>query len=906
MKRYLLSALVAFLSLTGIAREGDVGKIKGPGLSFLENNGQLKDEIGRTRNDIDFSLKGNGVDVFVSPGGLSYQWSQPGGEGEWCAWRMDIKLVGANPAALVETEGKQSFTTRFYREGNNIVANSWRKVTYREVYKGIDWILYIKDGQMEYDFVVKEGADPSQIQLAYEGDVMLTVEPDGGIVARTPQGMVKQQRPVSFTTDGQEVASAYRLTEKTLRFDVGDYNGTLVIDPVLVWGTYYGGSESDHYTAVKTDDFGNVYAAGVTSSATGISTNNTTYQAYSDGMVSKFNIDGELIWSTYCGTAGNDVLLSLVVDGGNGVYVIGRSDTAGNSIAWDVYIAKLDTQGNMLHTRFMGGPGPDHGYGISKDPSGNIYICGSTQGWTENTTGCYQSVYGGGQVDGFVAKLDSQLNTQWCTYYGGSDNDAMIRIAAQPAGKIYVAGASASPNNIATVGTSQTSVAGGIDAVIARFDANTGVLDWGTYLGGPQLEEAMSIGFDGAGSVYICGYTNSPTGIATTGAQQGTLAGGEDGFLAKYDANGVVQWSTYYGTNQADRLQDLQVTSHSVIVAGFAGGIGLDVTNGFQLANNGFQDGIVAKYNKNTGLLTWGTYYGGSNTDALQGVATDFNDNIYVAGSTSSTANISLNTNVQATFAGNTDGFVARINDCYPLSQPSAITGNDTICAGTVQTYSIPQVQFSNLYVWTKPSGWTGNSFSETATFTTGTTSGPVTVYAYNNCDTTAVISLYVVVNPLPATPVVSQAGNVLSTGVYASYQWYLNGVLIPGATSATHTATQGGTYQVVVTDTNGCSATSANLPVSASLLQSSNTLQVYPNPHQGRFSVRGTLPAASGAATMRILDVTGRVVQQEEIRIENGQLDYEVNMAPGTAQGTYFIQLSTDMGHYSVLLRKE
>jgi gliding motility-associated-like protein len=265
---------------------------------------------------------------------------------------------------------------------------------------------------------------------------------------------------------------------------------------VRQWGTYYGGAGTyDGIWTCITDAAGNIYGVGQTQSASGIATpgtHQTTYGGSSswwgDGMIVKFNSAGVRQWGTYYGGAGDDWAYNCVVDAAGDIYVAGQTSPPSQAVI--------------------------------------------------STSGVHQSAFGGGSFDAFLLKLTNAGTRQWCTFYGGGAGETYNWVTLDPSGDIYLTGTTTSTNNIATPCAYQQTYAGGAgDAFLARFTAN-GNRKWGTYYGGTGMEDWQTSSIDMMGNVYMTGYTSSSSGniIATPGSHQSVYGGGSfDGYMVKFD-----------------------------------------------------------------------------------------------------------------------------------------------------------------------------------------------------------------------------------------------------------------------------------------------------------------------------------------------------------------------------------
>lgn len=349
------------------------------------------------------------------------------------------------------------------------------------------------------------------------------------------------------------------------------YGGSTYFDVILAkfsssgartWSTYYGGTGNDrgNQNCLVLDASGNVYITGTNNTANNSAittsgayqTTNGSTSAYDAPFVSKFSPSGAIIFGTYFGGGGSyhNQSYALALDASNNVYMTGGCTGTGfvttgthqGSLggATDAYIVKLNSTGTaLLWATYYGGTGNDIGTGIGVDASGNIMLTGySVSTGNISTTGAYQSTYGGGTYDAFVAYFNASGVRQWGTYLGGSAQDVARSGKMDNLGNIYITG-DFSSTGLATSGAYQTTNAGAADAVIAKFNS-AGIPQFITYYGGSLEDLPFNIDLDGRGNLYIAGRTVSTSGIATTGAFQTSYTGGTyDAFFSKFQEAGV-------------------------------------------------------------------------------------------------------------------------------------------------------------------------------------------------------------------------------------------------------------------------------------------------------------------------------------------------------------------------------
>ncbi|HST52511.1 MAG TPA: SBBP repeat-containing protein, partial [Pyrinomonadaceae bacterium] len=264
-------------------------------------------------------------------------------------------------------------------------------------------VYYGKQGQLEYDFVVKPGADASRVSLAFDGADSLEVEAGtGDLLLKIGGQTIRQQKPFVYQeTDGvrQEVESGYSLKGVgRVGFTLGAYDTQrpLIIDPVLAYSTYLGGSANDSATGIAVDSSSNAYVTGQTFSNNFPVANaiQGTFGGITDAFVTKLNATGSaLVYSTYLGGS-NDSGASIAVDSSGNAYVAGQTLSTNFPVAnafqgtlggsSDAFVTKLSASGSsFVYSTYLGGSGnpgsqQDNGFAIAMDSAGNAYVTGAT------------------------------------------------------------------------------------------------------------------------------------------------------------------------------------------------------------------------------------------------------------------------------------------------------------------------------------------------------------------------------------------------------------------------------------------------------------------------------------------------------------------------------------------------
>jgi hypothetical protein len=659
-------------------------------LSFEANRGQ-------TEPSVDFLARGAGYALFLKPTEAVFVLRKSDS-----AARVDesvavadprperpqskvlrMRLVGADASAAAEGANELSGKANYF-VGDD--PSQWRadvptfgRVRYAEVYPGVDVVYYGNQRQLEYDFRVAPGRDPRAVSLKFEGADRIDVDAHGDLLLTMGETVVRQPKPYVY----QEVAGARREVEGGyavgadggVGFSVGEYDrgAALVIDPVLVYSTYLGGSDSEQANGVGVDAAGNVYIAGFTGS-TNFPTANALQAAnggFQDAFVTKINPAGNaLVYSTYFGGDAQEQVRGLAVDSAGNAYLTGQTGSTNfptlnpvqatkGATNEDAFLTKINPAGNALvySTYLGGGESSEFGQAVAVDSTGSAYIAGVTFSDDFPTFNPIQSTFGGGSVDAYLAKFTPAGNALvYSTYLGGSANDNGFGVAADSSGNAYVVGDTES-TNFPTFSPIQAANAGGRDAFVAKVKSDGSGFIFSTYLGGSgDVDVAQAVAVDPAGLPVVVGQTNStnfPTFNAFQGANGGTTIT-QDAFLTKLTASGsALVYSTYFGGAGGEIAFGVAVDSagNPYVAGATASTNTLPTANAIQCARGGGSDVFVAKFNANASAPFYSTYLGGSENDQGRMVAIDPAGNAYVAGMTFSNDFPTVNP-IQSTFAG--------------------------------------------------------------------------------------------------------------------------------------------------------------------------------------------------------------------------------------------------------------
>ena len=678
-------------------------------LSFEENRGQVDGKVKFLSRGSGYSLFLTGTEAVLS---LSTKNSK---KSENSVLRM--KLVGVNPspevAGVEELPGKSNYFIGNDRAKWRTNVATYKKVKYSDVYPGIDLVYYGNQRQLEYDWIVAPGVEPEAIRFAVEGAGNITFDTKGDLVLAVSGGEVRMNKPVIYQEAGgvrHEIAGSYvSNSNQEIGFAIGDYDPALplVIDPVMSYSTYLGGSGHDYGTSIAVDSSGSAYTTGRTASTNFPTASAGFLAGASDAFVTKLNPSGTaLVYSTYLGGSGHDGGEGIAVDSSGSTYITGSTGSSDFPVANPLqpsapdsaFVSKFSPSGSALvYSTYLGGSNGDFGTGIDVDSSGSAYVTGWTYSTDFPTANAFQRTRGSGRyakVDAFVTKFNSSGSALvYSTYLGGYGEDYGYGIAVDSLGNAYVTGTTdafdfpkANPFQ-ATRGSGEFSSAR--DAFVTKFNPSGTALVYSTYLGGDYgVDIGKAIAVDSSGSAYVTGSTHSAN-FPTANPRQPPHGSADiwlpDAFVTKLNPSGsALVYSTYHGGSGADYAWSIAVdSSGNSYVTGETTSPNFPLANPLQSAYGGVSfDTFVTKFNTSGSSLVYSTYLGGSESDGGRGIAVDSSGSVYVTGNTSST-NFPVANAYQAANAGLSDVFITKIGELVPtiditMSKSSYTTG-DTI-----------------------------------------------------------------------------------------------------------------------------------------------------------------------------------------------------------------------------------
>jgi uncharacterized repeat protein (TIGR01451 family) len=695
-------------------------------LIFEPNQGQANLDPADPRAK--FVARGSGYSIFLgSEGAILSLASRHSAKGSKSAVRVNsiqMKLAGANPnvslAAVDPLPGKSNYIL-----GNDPA--KWRngvpqfgRVRYESVYPGIDLVFYGNQGHLEYDFQVAPGSDPLQAELEFNGAKHLEVK-DGALVVQTADRSVQLEAPRVYQEiagQKQPVEGAFVLRGKNRAgFAIGAYDRSreLVIDPILSFSTYFGGSGDEHSTSVAVDGSFNIYITGSTTSpnlpASG--TFQTTLTGNPNVYVAKItpplgSIVATLDYVTYLGGDGADTPVGIKVDGAGDAFVAGTTSStnfptsaatayqtvpaAGSTGTSHVFVTELNPTATapLKYSSYLSGNGTDIASGMTIDALGNLFVTGTTTSQDVASTTDqfpastlpqalpYQDIPRS-SIQFFVTKVNTTAagfgSIAYSTYFGGSNFET--------------------PTPIATGGGIAVDTTGNM-----FFSGTTNF----TYTG---CAGCGSTDFPILNAYQPCLDQAPPTTVVNPPAcTTSTAETASDAFVAKLNPNGAqgqqLQWSTYVGgtatdsstgvaldpgaanvyivgtTNSPDIASSVTTLSTSASyqrcldVPGVAIGTACPNT----LTTN---DAFVARLTNPTNTigtpvnvaLNYFSYLGGSGDEAGLAITVDSASGALLTGWTQSTDfPVAPNPNsIQSTLNGTQDAFVARLNAAAAVGQ---------------------------------------------------------------------------------------------------------------------------------------------------------------------------------------------------------------------------------------------
>jgi hypothetical protein len=662
---------------------------------------------GRWDPQVKFSARTDNYRVFLTARGAELSASQPSADHPRT---VSISMLNANPQAEVSGADELRCQTSYFlgnrKENWRTGVPNYARVRYRAIYPGIDLVYYGANRELEYDFVVGPGADPSRIRLQFRGIERISVTPDGDLLVEAGGTKLVEKRPAVYQEQAgsvrRRIAGRFKLLRRNVvGFEVASYDHAqpLTIDPVLTYGTLLGGSQADSVIGVKMDRSGMIYVAGYMTTGD-FGGGPGVYQAATTGspniFIAKINPAAvgadSLVYFTYIGGTGADMPYAMQLDAAGNIYLTGSttsldfplggipalSTNAGG--ASDAFILKfnpaLDGTSALVFSTYLGGTDLDIGYAIDVDQQGFIYVTGTTRSSDFPLTATAYAAILYGPSDAFIVKVDPSIGAfAYSSYLGGESTDQGRAIAVTPSGMVYFAGDTVSTMFPLGGNPYMPTPFGGGDIFLAQMDLTRSGVDsllYSTYLGGSGLDAVRKMIIDSSGKLLLTGYTLSPDLPVTQGALQSTLNGIANVFVTRLDVaapdTNIITYSTYFGGTGGDVAYDIATdSSGNIYLTGYTNSTDFPVTpDALQGKSGGGFDVFVSKLNlggPGPGSVVYSTYTGQTSINVGYGIAVSPSGAIAVGGQSGSqdelpSVNVTDNA-VQPVFAGGqSDGFV--------------------------------------------------------------------------------------------------------------------------------------------------------------------------------------------------------------------------------------------------------
>ncbi len=694
-------------------------------LTFEANQGQSDPQVK-------FLSRGKGYKAFLTAGGmvlslrpsqrvLSSRGAASSKPHQGVNATLQFRLVGAaqNPAIVGESRLPGHVNYFIGRDPAKWHTNipTYARVRYKNVYPGIDLVYYGSHQQLEYDFAVAPGADPGQIQFEVTGASQTELDGEGNLVLQTGSGELHFQSPVVYQQSSGvrvPVAGSYVMNDSThIAFQVAHYDASkpLVIDPVLVYSTYLGGSGDDEPSGIAVDSTGTVYLAGYTDSTDfPLDTLGSPSSGSTHVFVAKLDPTGSnLVYADYIGGNNDDYGYALVLDSAKEVYVTGSTASSDFPMvnpyqdtypgSFNGFLAKVSADGSsLLYSTYLGGNGSDQPASIAIDSLGSVLVAGNTSSTNFPLANAYQTTASANQGGvygnyGFLTKFSPDGSyLVYSTYLAGNTNQAyncggtpcwsspysaINGIAVDSNGNAYAAGITNTynfPTTSSAYLTADSTPQNSIVGFTSKFSIS-GALDYSTYFyeSSGILTNISAIAVDASGSAYITGsafsdgtFPVTSTSICDPGSSGYAC---DYAFVTKFDpAGSTLLYSTFLGPNNNASPQAIALdANHDAYVLASTSSSTFSTVNGIEAYSNG-SDLLLVEIDPAAGSELFATFLGGSADEYPAGIAIDSTGSLYLAGSTDSSDLPVTQGAFQNVLGGGTDALVMKIG---PSSAPS-------------------------------------------------------------------------------------------------------------------------------------------------------------------------------------------------------------------------------------------
>jgi hypothetical protein len=620
-----------------------------------------------------------------------------------------------------------------------------------------------------------------------------------------------------------------------------------------------GGSGDDRSNAISVDGNGNVFIAGYFSS-TSISIGSTTLTnaGVTDIFLARYNNSGVATWATSAGAALGEAVTCMTTDAAGDIYVggyfyssslnFGASvlTNAGTTSTRDIFVTKYSSSGTPIWAASGAGSISEDAFSIAVDGLSNVYLGGQFSSPTMSFGSI--SLANAGSLTGFVVKYTLSGTPAWAVTASAGTGFGIIRgVALDPSGNVVATGSYRGASMTSGSATLTSTSSNNYEAFAVKYTSAGSAL-WAVQATGVENEYGTGVSSDATGNTFVCGTSNSSIiSLGTTSLTGAPSTTTPTVFLAKLGSACTT------------------APAQPLAISGAA--------NACSGSSQIYSVAAVTGASSYTWTLPTG-WTGTSTTNSITATAGT------TGGSVTVTATNACGTSTAQTFAVTVSpGPSAAITAAGPVSfcQGGSVVLNATTGPGLTYQWKL---NGSNL------TGAISASYTANA-------AGAYSVVVSNSSCSSSSPATTVTVNPLP-TVTITQAGNVLTAPAgFSSYKWYKNGTLITGATAPTYTATQSGSYYVIVTNANNCAGQSntVGLTVGVEDISSEISVQLYPNPTHGVFTLKADIGFSGESVNLQIIDVAGKIILNQTAAVKHQSLEKTIDISKAPA-GQYFIRI--------------
>jgi len=653
--------------------------------------------------------------------------------------------------------------------------------------------------------------------------------------------------------------------------------------PLLDQVISMGGSSSESSSSIAIDNSGNTYTTGTFMGTADFDPSASTLNLVSNGdrdvFIQKTDALGNLVWAKSIGGNLFDTGNSIKVDVSGNIYVVGNFKSTvdfdpsaaifnlTSTGEYDTFILKLNSNGDFIWVKSIGGPFDDIANSIELDNSGNVYCTGYFYGTVDfDPNAGTLNLNSNGSYDAYIQKLDLNGNLVWAKSFGGSSVDASKDLTIDLNGDILLTGHFRNTVDFDMgVNVFNLSSNGNYDIFVLKLNLN-GDFIWATSTGGSLADKGQSIATDNSGNVICTGFFYGTVDFNTgVGIENIISNGNADVFVQKLDISGNYLWTKTFGGTGDDKGNSITADSDGDIYTTGLFKNTIDLNPGADnnsFTSNGVDDIFIQKLSV-AGNYIWAASFGGSTYDNGLSLLVDNNDNVICAGSYGTTVDFDPSPMVlNMTSAGVYDAFILKITQC----QTTNTTDVHTAC---------------NSFVWV-----------DGITYTTSNNSATYTYTNQDGCDSTLTLDL--TINSVDIT-VTNNSPTLIANSNSGTYQWVDcndNNSAIIGEANQTFTASTNGSYAVEVSQ-NGCTLLSNCETISNVGLEYYSTKQIvaYPNPTTNNIIVE--LGDFKQNIHVIVYDVMGNQINTLFFSSTN-----QLNIIIDGESGIYFIEI------YSTLKR--